>query len=187
MNGLLSRLDPFTAVIVSIFLPAVYVVLNLTRHQVKAGTIYIANGAFYGIAAALTRRAAARLTLRRICSIQLAGESKYLHVPSTQEIQVEVDKIFVPLVLEPDSKAQTRANRLRAIWVQAMATNAARVQVRFSKSLARRRLRPNQEKVRSTTQRGGNTAKPLTSSVRLTISIRSTGTLATTAATCRAL
>ena len=55
--------------------------------------------------------------------------------------------------LEPDSKAYVLARRLRASWIEAIATKAARVSARFSKSLARRRLRPNQEKVRSTTQR----------------------------------
>jgi hypothetical protein len=53
----------------------------------------------------------------------------------------------------------------------------ARVSARFSKSMARRRLRPNQEKVRSTTQRRGRTTKPVTSSLRLTISRRSRGHL----------
>jgi len=47
------------------------------------------------------------------------------------------------------------ASRLRASWIEARATKAPRVSVRLSKSLARRRLRPNQEKVRSTTQRRG--------------------------------
>jgi hypothetical protein len=45
----------------------------------------------------------------------------------------------------------------------------------------------NREKVRSTIQRPGRTTKPLMSSLRLTISMRSTGTLATAAASCRAL
>jgi len=54
-------------------------------------------------------------------------------------------------------------------------------------SLARRRFRPNHEKVRSTTQRRGRMTKPFMSSLRLTISMRSTGTLATAASTCRAL
>ena len=40
-------------------------------------------------------------------------------------------------------------------------------------------LRPNQEKVRSTTQRRGSTTKPVMSSLRLTISILRSGTLAT--------
>jgi hypothetical protein len=43
---------------------------------------------------------------------------------------------------------------------------------------ARRRLRPNQEKVRSTTQRRGRSTKPFMLSLRLTISVRSGGTFA---------
>jgi hypothetical protein len=43
--------------------------------------------------------------------------------------------------------------------MQARVTKVARVSARFSKSLARRRFRPNQEKVRSTTQRRGRTTK----------------------------
>ena len=51
-------------------------------------------------------------------------------------------------------------------------TKVAKVSARFSTSFARRRFRPNQEKVRSTTQRRGRTTKPLISSLRLTISMR---------------
>jgi len=55
--------------------------------------------------------------------------------------------------------AYALASRLRASWMEAMVTKVARVSARFSKSLARRRLRPNQD-VRSTTQRRGKTTKP---------------------------
>jgi hypothetical protein len=48
-------------------------------------------------------------------------------------------------------------------------------------------LRPNQEKVRSTTQRRGRTATPFTVSHRLTIAKRSRGTFATAASTCHVL
>jgi len=71
--------------------------------------------------------------------------------------------------------------------MEAMVTKLARLSARFSKSLARRRFRPNHEKVRSTTQRRGRTTKPLMSSDRLTISMRKTGTFATPASTCQAL
>ncbi len=40
----------------------------------------------------------------------------------------------------------------------------------FSKSLARRRLRPNQANVRSTTHRRGKSTKPLAACGRVTIS-----------------
>ena len=71
--------------------------------------------------------------------------------------------------------------------MEAKVTKVAKVSARFSKSLARRRLRPNQEKVRSTTQRRGKMTKPFMSSLRLTISMRSKGTFATAASTCQAL
>ena len=46
--------------------------------------------------------------------------------------------------------------------MEARVTKLARVSARFSKSFARRRFRPNQAKVRSTTQRRGRTTKPFT-------------------------
>jgi hypothetical protein len=49
---------------------------------------------------------------------------------------------------------------------EARVTKVARVSARFSKSLARRQLRPNQEKVRSTTPRRGKMTKPFMSSLR---------------------
>src|SRR6202045_3778110 len=63
--------------------------------------------------------------------------------------------------------------------MEARVTKVTKVSARFSKSLARRRFRPNQEKARSTTQRRGRTTKPFMSSLRLTISMRSSGTFAT--------
>src|SRR5258708_5395912 len=67
--------------------------------------------------------------------------------------------------------------------MEGRATKAPRVSARFSKSLESRRLRPNQEKVRSTTQRRGRATKPFVSSLCLTISRRRTGILATAAST----
>jgi len=71
--------------------------------------------------------------------------------------------------------------------MEATVTKVARVSARFSKSLPSRRLHPNQEKVRSTTQRRGSTTKPFVLSLRLTIFRRSKGTFATAASTCHAL
>ena len=50
-----------------------------------------------------------------------------------------------------DLTARTLASLLRASWIEARVTKVARVSAKFSKSLARRWLRPNQEKMRSTT------------------------------------
>jgi AraC-like DNA-binding protein len=59
------------------------------------------------------------------------------------------------------SPTQPLASCLRASWMEARVTKVARVSAGFSKSLARRRFRPSQEKVRSTTQRRGRTTKAL--------------------------
>jgi hypothetical protein len=64
--------------------------------------------------------------------------------------------------------------------MEARVTKVARVSARFLRSLARRRLRPNQEKVR------GSTTRPFLSSLRLTIAMRSGGAYATAASTCQA-
>jgi hypothetical protein len=55
--------------------------------------------------------------------------------------------------------------------------------IRRSKSLARRRLRESQAKLRSTTQRRGRTAKPERPAGRLTISSRNRSAAAAAAAT----
>ena len=52
---------------------------------------------------------------------------------------------------------------------------ASALRLRFSQSLANRRQRLSQAKVRSTTQRLGWTTKPLTRSDRLTISVSRSG------------
>jgi len=49
------------------------------------------------------------------------------------------------------------ARRLSASWMEARVTKVAMVFARFSKSFASRRLRPNQKKVRPTSQQPGRT------------------------------
>jgi uncharacterized protein (DUF3084 family) len=56
-----------------------------------------------------------------------------------------------------------------------------------AKSLTKPRLRPNQEKLRLTTQRRGTTMKPLMSSRRMTISMLSSGAFCRHRRTYRAL
>src|SRR6202042_46173 len=112
--------------------------------------------------------------------------SHHLDTPlAAQNGQLFIDDLYV--FSEPDSKGYVLAVRLIARWMAARVTKAARVSARFSWSFARRRLRPNQEKVRSTTQRRGATTKPFLSSDRLTISMRRLGILARASVTWRAL
>lgn len=57
------------------------------------------------------------------------------------------------------------------ILMLAMRAQAVALSMERSKSLARRRQRPSQANVRSTTQRRGRTSKPLSASERLMISM----------------
>ena len=64
-----------------------------------------------------------------------------------------------------------RARRRASSWTEARYIHASPLPTVASKSLASRRLRFSQAKVRSTTQRRGKTEKPVDRSERLTISI----------------
>src|SRR4029077_5991553 len=96
-------------------------------------------------------------------------------VPSRSDLPTFVKSIAGRQFVEFTTYAL--ASRLIASWMEARVTKVTKVSARFSKSLARRRLRPNQEEVCSTTQRRGRTTKPFVSSLRLTISRRSSGPL----------
>jgi hypothetical protein len=72
-------------------------------------------------------------------------------VPSRSDLPTFVKSIAGRRFVEFTTYAL--ASRLIASWMEARVTKVTKVSARFSKSLARRRLRPNQEKVRSTTQR----------------------------------
>src|SRR3954467_1591132 len=76
---------------------------------------------------------------------------------------------------ESDSKfysvTAALASRLDSNLADAMRNQASALAMVFSKSLARRRLRPSQAKVRSITQRLGRGSKPRPGLERVTISI----------------
>ena len=69
----------------------------------------------------------------------------------------------------PSAKSQRESHGLRIInRIDKNFINATVINVRFSKSFARRRHRFNHAKVRSTTQRLANTSKPFAVSERFT-------------------
>ena len=78
------------------------------------------------------------------------------------------------LSLESDSKLSQGFHGLARCLVTrrmcAMVIQAAALSMDFSQSFDRRRHRPSQVKVGSTTQRRGRTSKPLAASERLTVS-----------------
>jgi hypothetical protein len=94
------QFDPLTAVVTLVILPPIIYALFLIRRAVLSGTRYLIQGFLDQITPFLTKTTAASLSLRRYCRMQLSGVSKYLYVPSTTDINLDIDNIFVPLILE---------------------------------------------------------------------------------------
>jgi hypothetical protein len=92
--------DPISALITLFVAPVALYLLFSIRQFLRALTRYIVEGLLAGASRIATQRIAASLSLRRYCKLQLAGQSRYLNVPGTIEINLDIDQIFVPLVLE---------------------------------------------------------------------------------------
>src|ERR1700676_1500473 len=87
-----------------------------------------------------------------------------------------LDDKFEEALSESVRKVHTVLQSRRSISrMDARRRNASAVRLRFSKSLASRRHRPSQPKLRSTTHRFGRTSKPLAVSDRFTISTDRSG------------
>src|ERR1700676_2449478 len=82
-----------------------------------------------------------------------------------------LDDKFEEALSESVRKVHAVLQSLRSISrMDARRRNASAVRLKFSKSFARSRHRPNQPKLRSTTHRVGRSTKPLAVSDRFTIS-----------------
>jgi len=92
--------DPVTSLVTLLLAPILlYVVISL-RKFVIALTRYALDGILSAASRVATQRIAAALSLRRYCQLQLSGQSRFLNVPGSIEINLNIDEIFVPLVLE---------------------------------------------------------------------------------------
>jgi hypothetical protein len=69
----------------------------MSKHA-KIWFSYLVDGVLYWLSRFVLHSLAARLTLRKYCSILLAGENRYLHVPSQHDIKLQVDTVFVTSV-----------------------------------------------------------------------------------------
>jgi hypothetical protein len=107
------KFDPLTSGLTLLFAPLGVYLLLAARRFLKEALKYVVDGLVYALNKTIVHRAAASLTLKRYCRLQLAGSTKYLRIPATAEVSIEIDKIFVPLVLEnPGVNAVYNSNSL---------------------------------------------------------------------------
>src|ERR1700730_12894120 len=85
----------FTLVFVPLF---IYLLILIRKFLVTIGQ-YLVLGLLHGVSRFATQRIAAYLSLRQYCRLVLAGQTKFLNVPGLIETNLNIDEIFVPLVL----------------------------------------------------------------------------------------
>jgi hypothetical protein len=116
--------DPFTSVVTLLLAPLGYFILRIVLKYAKDWTNYAVEGCLYWLTRFIKHSFAGALSLRRYSRLQLAGQSRFLHVPSSVDIDLDIDQVFVPLTLEQQvgektsfthSDLLTVGNRIRVI------------------------------------------------------------------------
>ena len=64
----------------------------------------------YWVGRLLIHSLAARFSLSRYCRLQLQRENKYIHVPSRNEVKLEIDRVFVKLTLDQGDGTKNYTN-----------------------------------------------------------------------------
>ena len=92
--------DPKTAFYTILIVPIFLAVKKVLVKHIKDWTGYLWEGIMYLLSKYVKQSLAASLSMKRYCRLQLSNESlKYLHIPSSLDINLDIDKIFVNLTL----------------------------------------------------------------------------------------
>lgn len=116
----------FTSSIITILSLAIIVpIVNLLRKNIRNWSLFLFEGLLYKVGKVVKLEIIKKLSLNQYCTLGLSNdESKYLHVPSSLDIKLEVDKVFISLALElqtdksnsfSHSNIFTVGNRIRVI------------------------------------------------------------------------
>lgn len=118
------KFDIRTAIITLVAIPLGYYLLRIILKYLKSWSGYLLEGAMYWISRSVKHSLAGALTLRRYSRLQLTSRSQYLHVPSSLDIKLDIDRVYVTLTLENLGHQQgsfshidllTVGNRIRVI------------------------------------------------------------------------
>jgi hypothetical protein len=98
----------FRSLVVGILIMPVFAaLLFIVAKYIRKWSRFLADGILSLVGRFIMHELASALTLKRYCKLQLAGTSKFLHVPSSGDVQVEVDRVYVTLLLEGAGTGQT--------------------------------------------------------------------------------
>jgi hypothetical protein len=94
------KFDLKTSTITILVAPVALYFLAVLRKYLKLWGSYALEGVMYWVSRFLKRSLAGALTLKRYCRMRLAEENRYLFVPSSLDVKLEVDEAFVRLTLD---------------------------------------------------------------------------------------
>ena len=94
------KFDLKSSVITVLVAPVAIYFLAVLRKYVKVWGAYALEGMLYWLSRFFRRSLAGSLTLKRYCRMRLAEENRYLFVPSSLDVKLEVDEAFVTLTLD---------------------------------------------------------------------------------------
>jgi NACHT domain-containing protein len=118
------HLDPLTAVVTIVVAPILYALLKIFAGHLKRFLSYLLEGLLYAANRFLWSSLATSLSLTRYCRLQLSSETRHLFVPSSRDIKLDLDTVFVTLTMDyPGSQKSDYShqdvlnvgNRLRVI------------------------------------------------------------------------
>lgn len=94
------KFDPKSAIVTLLLSPVIIALILKTRKFVIKWLDYTLEAIFFYGAKTIKHAVAEKFALKKYCRLCLNDDNKYLHVPSSLETKLEVDKVFVPLTLE---------------------------------------------------------------------------------------
>lgn len=101
MNQFLEGLPWWMTSLATLFLiPLLYVLRKVWIKYLKGWGSYLFEGIFYNLGGIVNQNIAAYLSMRKYCRSRLKIDKfRYLNIPASKDITVEIDDIFVPLTL----------------------------------------------------------------------------------------
>jgi hypothetical protein len=109
--------DPISSLVTVVLSPLLIYLLKIVLAALKRWGSYALEGLLYFFARLIKHSFAGALTLKHYSRLQLASQNQFLYVPSSLDVRLPIDKVFVTLNLETQGGGKgnyTEANILEA-------------------------------------------------------------------------
>jgi hypothetical protein len=98
--------DAKTAIVTMVVIPVGFLALRALAKALKHWVSFLIDGLLYWAGRSVLHSLAAQLSLKQYCKLQLKSDSRFVYVPSRNDIKIPVDDIFITLQLEHHSGAR---------------------------------------------------------------------------------